>query len=286
MKQTVLNFSPRAAAVGFGLALALLLGGCASVLQSPAERADALARGAGFVAQPGGRYVRAWLKAPPGKVEALTIYIEGDGARWRAIDLPPDDPTPENPISLKLAVQDTGSAVAYVGRPCQYLDEDTLNSCDPTLWTRGRYSESALKMTMEAVDALVRTTGAKQLTLIGHSGGGAMAALVAENREDVACLSSVAAPLDIETWTRVIQVSPLRTSINPFDRAARLRQVPQVHFTGARDEVVPPESIARFLRAVPAAREVRIEKFDHDCCWVDEWVKLRARACTAGSGGR
>ena len=68
MKPTVLNFSPRAAAVGLGLALALLLGGCASVLQSPAERADALARGAGFVAQPGGRYVRAWLKAPPGKV--------------------------------------------------------------------------------------------------------------------------------------------------------------------------------------------------------------------------
>jgi pimeloyl-ACP methyl ester carboxylesterase len=261
------------------LLLSLAMGGCASVLQSPAERADTMAREAGFVSQPGGRFVRAWLKAPPAKVEALTIYIEGDGARWRAADLPPDDPTPLNPVSLKLAVQDPAPAVAYVGRPCQYLDEDTLDECDVGLWTRGRYSEQALKMVSEVVSDLVRVTGARKLTLIGHSGGGAMAALVAEHRDDVACLSSVAAPLDTAEWTRIIKVSPLRTSINPFDLAARLRKVPQVHFTGARDDVVPPETIARFLRALPEAREVRIEKFDHDCCWVDEWVKLRARAC-------
>ena len=120
--------------------------GCASLLQNPIERADNTAREAGFVPQPGGRFVRAWLKAPPGKVEALTVYIEGDGARWRAADIPPEDPTPENPVSLHLAVQDASPAVAYVGRPCQYLDEDTLNQCDPSLWTHGRYSPDALRM--------------------------------------------------------------------------------------------------------------------------------------------
>jgi pimeloyl-ACP methyl ester carboxylesterase len=215
----------------------------------------------------------------------LTVYIEGDGARWRAANQPPADPTPENPLSLRLAIQDPAPAVAYIGRPCQYLDEDALGDCDPALWTRGRYSAEALKMVSDALDALVRTTGARQLTLIGHSGGGAMAALLAEQRKDVACLASVASPLDIAAWTETIGVSPLRTSINPFDGAARLRQVPQVHFTGAKDDVVPPSTIARFLKAVPKAREVRIEKFDHDCCWVDEWVKLRARACVPAGGG-
>lgn len=266
------------------LGLTLVLGGCASLLQSPAERADALARGAGFAPQPAGRFVRMYLKAPPGHAEALTVYIEGDGARWRAANLPPADPTPENPLSLRLAILDPGPAVAYIGRPCQYLDEDALADCDPALWTRGRYSEPALKMMSDALDALVHTTGARQLTLIGHSGGGAMAALLAEQRKDVACLASVASPLDIAAWTEAIGVSPLRTSINPFDGAARLLKVPQVHFTGAKDDVVPPETIARFLRAVPQAREVRIEKFDHDCCWVDEWVKLRARACVPAGG--
>ena len=266
--------------------LLLCVGGCASLLQSPAEQADTMAREAGFVAQPDpGRFVRMYLKAPPGGAQALTVYIEGDGARWRAADLPPADPTPENPLALRLAVRDPAPAVAYIGRPCQYLDEATLADCDPALWTSGRYSEAALGMMTGALEALVKTTGARSLTLIGHSGGGAMAALLAEHRSDTACLISVAAPLDIAAWTDAIGVSPLRTSINPFDLAARLSSVPQVHYTGARDDVVPPTSIARFLKAVPRAREVRLEKFDHDCCWVDEWVELRARACEAGSGG-
>ncbi|HEY4374538.1 MAG TPA: alpha/beta hydrolase [Burkholderiales bacterium] len=265
-------------------ALATTLCGCASLFQSPAEEADVLARGAGFVPQPAGRFVRMYLKAPGAPVDTLTIYIEGDGARWRMPNLPPADPTPENPLSLKLAIRDPAPAVAYIGRPCQYLDEDTLNDCDPALWTRGRYSPEALAMMRAAVDDLVRTTRARHVTLIGHSGGGAMAALLAEERKDVACLVSVASPLDIDAWVKAIDVSPLRTSINPSDRAGRLRKVPQVHFTGSKDDVVPPATIARFLRAVPQAREERIEGFDHDCCWVDQWVKLRARACVPAGG--
>lgn len=265
----------------FLVAMTLALGGCADLLRSPAERADALARGAGFVAQPSGRFVRMYLKAPPAPVEALTVYIEGDGARWRAANLPPSDPTPENPLSLKLAIQDPAPAVAYIGRPCQYLDDGALNDCDPALWTRGRYSPEALAIMRDALNALVRSTGARRLTLIGHSGGGAMAALLAEERKDVSCLTSVASPLDIAAWTQAIGVSPLRTSVNPADLAARLAKVPQVHFTGARDDVVPPATIAHFLQAVPRAREVRIDKFDHDCCWVEQWPKLLAQACAA-----
>ena len=109
-----------------------------------------------------------------------------------------------------------------------------------------------------------------------------MAALVAARRRDVACLASVAAPLDIAAWTESIGVSPLRTSLNPADQTARLASVPQAHFTGGSDDVVPPASIARYLKGVPAARVVRVEKFDHDCCWVRDWVTLRAQACPAG----
>jgi len=161
------------------------------------------------------------------------------------------------------------------------VDDDALNECDPALWTRGRFSEPAVAMVSQAVDAVVKQAGARRITLIGHSGGGAMAALIAARRSDVVCLSSVAAPLDTAAWTSAIGVSPLRTSLNPADQVARLRGIRQVHFTGGRDEVVPPASIARYMGALPAAlaREERIEKFGHDCCWVDEWVQLRPRAC-------
>lgn len=260
------------------MAAGLLLAGCAA-LQTWNERADTLARDAGFSPVPAGRFVRAYAKAAPAGSGEITIYIEGDGARWRAADQPPGDPTPENPLALRLAIADPAAAVAYIGRPCQYLDDDTLAECDPALWIGGRFSEPAVAMVNQAVDAVARQAGARKLTLIGHSGGGAMAALVAARRRDVACLASVASPLDIRAWTEAIGVSPLRTSLNPTDQAGRLGAIPQTHFTGARDDVVPPASIARYLKAVPAAREVRMEKFGHDCCWVEQWVQLRQRAC-------
>ena len=245
-----------------------------------------MARDAGFVEQPAGPFIRAYLKAATGGAAALTVYVEGDGARWRAADLPPADPTPENPLALRLAIQDGAPAVAYLGRPCQYLDDAVLAECDPALWTRGRYSEEAIAIELRALEAVVKASGATHLTLIGHSGGGAMAALLAARRNDVACLSTLASPLDIVAWTSAIGVSPLRSSINPLDQAARLTAIPQVHFTGGRDDTVPPASIERYLRVVPQAREVRFARYDHDCCWVEEWVKLRAQACPADPARR
>jgi alpha/beta hydrolase fold len=262
--------------------LCAALSACGSLL-SWNDRADAMARGAGFAQVEAGRFLRMYVKAPLPASAEITVYIEGDGARWRAADLPPADPTPENPLALRLAIADPGPAVAYIGRPCQYLDEEALADCDPNLWVGGRFSEAAVAMVDRAVDALVARTGARRLTLIGHSGGGAMAALVAARRRDVACFASIASPLDTTAWTQSIGVSPLRTSLNPADQAARLASIPQVHFTGAEDETVPPNSIARYLKSVPAAREVRIAGFDHDRYWVRDWVQLRAQVCRADS---
>ncbi len=275
-----LVFARAAASVALLLACAAAcigLSACA-LLQSWSERADTEARAAGLTPVPVGRFLRAWVRSPAAP-DMLTIYIEGDGARWRAADLPPDDPTPEDPLALHLALADPARAVGYIGRPCQYLDEATLEQCDPMLWTQGRFSETAVAMVDAAVDALVQATGARRITLIGHSGGGAMAALVAARRDDVGCLATVAAPLDTMAWTESIGVSPLRSSLNPADKAAALRAIPQVHFTGGRDVTVPPASIAGYLRAQPAAREVRVADYDHSCCWVDEWKKLRPQVC-------
>lgn len=265
--------------------LCLALPACGSLV-SWNEHAASMARDAGYAPVAAGRFVRAFLKAPVPAPAELTVYIEGDGARWLADNLPPADPTPQDPLALRLAIADPAPAVAYIGRPCQYLDDDALAACDPNLWVGGRFSEQAISMVGQAVDALVARTGAKKLTLIGHSGGGAMAALVAARRSDVACLATVASPLDTRAWTESIRVSPLRTSLNPLDAAARLASIPQVHFTGGKDDTVPPQSIARYLQAVPAAREVRMADFDHDRHWVRDWLKLRTQACPQGNAGR
>lgn len=183
------------------------LSGCAALKspESPAERADAQAQAGQFqpVAALAGTPVRAWLRQPPSAVSeanaTLTVYIEGDGAEWRSKFEPPADPTPDNPLTLRLALRDPGARVAYVGRPCQYLDAAALAQCPSVLWQRARYGEHAVTMMSAALDVLLLTANVQRLRLVGYSGGGAIAALLAAQRSDVACLVTVAAPLDTDT---------------------------------------------------------------------------------------
>jgi hypothetical protein len=262
-----------------GLA-ALLLGGCALV-QAPAERIASLAAEAGF--EPlrlADTNMRAFMRRGDTARSAIaTIYIESDGAPWRRPDEPPWDPTPHRFTVLAMASADVGSAVAYVGRPCQFLPEAELAGCDGGLWTGARFGETAIAATDRAVESAKAALGASRVNLVGYSGGGALAVLVASRRVDVACLVTVVAPLDTVAWTDAIGVSRLRESFNPVDVADRLSAVRQNHLAGARDTLVPSSTVARYLSRAPAAKFVEIDNFDHECCWEREWLKLKATTC-------
>lgn len=270
---------------------ATLLGGCAAFGPTLTQQADAQARQARLqpVAMAAGP-IRAWLRQPQlvqashalaASSAALTVYIEGDGAEWPALRTPPADPTPANALALRLALRDAGERVAYLGRPCQYLERDALADCPPRLWIGARYGAEALSMIENALDALLRTTGARRLRLAGYSGGGVIAALLAARRDDVACLVTVAAPLDIGAWATALGITPLTESLNPLDHARAFAGVAQTHFAAAEDAVVPVHTLTRVLDALPGTRVTVIDAFDHDCCWVHAWEKLRARTCLA-----
>ncbi len=270
--------------------LLVALSGCAS-LHTPAERADAQAKAGQFqpVAALAGTPVRAWLRLSPASSAAsddgaaLTVYIEGDGAEWRGRFEPPADPTPDNPLPLRLALRDPGAHVAYLGRPCQYLDAASLKQCPSILWQRARYGEHALTMMSAALDVLLLTASARRLNLVGYSGGGAIAALLAAQRNDVSCLVTVAAPLDTDAWVSSIDIAPLAHSLNPLALAPRLALLAQTHIAGAADDRVPARTLQRFAEALPHARMEVIEDYDHDCCWVYVWERLRQRTCLAQS---
>ncbi len=48
------------------------------------------------------------------------------------------------PLVLRMAIADPSAAVAYLGRPCQYLRTEDLLKCDPQLWMRARFSDEAV----------------------------------------------------------------------------------------------------------------------------------------------
>ena len=263
---------------------AVLYCAACAVLQSPSEHTRTLAADAGFVPVevPDARLRAYARRVAAGDAHArVTVYVESDGAPWRLPDEPPADPTPLNPLVLRMAIADSSPATAYLGRPCQYLREADRLKCDPNLWMRARFSDEAVTAMSQAVDQIKRGYGAAEVNLVGYSGGGSMAALIAARRNDVSCLVTIAAPLDTNAWTDALHVSRLDLSLNPVDAADKLRDVRQTHFRGLRDNLVPSSTSQRFFEGVPGAKIVDKASFDHRCCWSDEWKELRRASCLA-----
>jgi len=222
----------------------------------------------------------------------LTVYIEGDGAAWRVRQVPPSDPTPQNPIAAYLALADSDKFVAYMGRPCMYLDSPQLQQCSSALWTDARFGKDALTISNGALDDLIEKFKKEAsfdpsrrllLNLVGYSGGGVLAALLASQRSDVVCLTTLAAPLDIEVWAKLQRVAPLTQSLNPAYPDARLSQVPQMHWYGSKDRVVPPQSLGRYRNWSPLLNQDQViqvlPNFNHRDYWVREWTTLKEKSC-------
>lgn len=206
----------------------------------------------------------------------LTIYIEGDGFAWVSGSTPSSDPTPRQPIALRLALaQPTGNA-AYLGRACQYVDAERIG-CSQQYWTRMRFSPEVVAASSKAIDILKANFGAAQLTLVGYSGGAAVAALLATSRNDVERLITVAGNLDHRAWTSYHRIDALVGSTNPADNAAMLASLPQTHFVGMRDQVIPPELAYQWPLGFRGRHDSNlrlIQNFSHACCWSENWKQL------------
>lgn len=213
-------------------------------------------------------YVPAKLTVSP----ILTVYIEGDGFAWISRTQPSSDPTPINPLALYLAMQDQTAAAVYLARPCQYVMAADKRGCGVNYWTRGRYSEQVISSMDEALNQLVAHYDAKQLVLVGYSGGGAVAALLAVRRHDVSKLVTIAGNLDHQTWTNRHHISPLSDSLNPADYWQALQTIEQVHYVGSEDTIINRQDTLSYLQRFPATANIEvieIAEVDHSCCWLE-----------------
>lgn len=214
----------------------------------------------------GGRVLAAAAPADPTAGEILTVVFEGDGAAHDRQGRPGADPTPRQATGLEIARAWPQRPVAWLGRLCQHtlaLDP----ACTPADWTTGRFSSVAVDAADAAVDALKLRAGASEVRLVGWSGGGTLAVLVAARRDDVAGLVTLAAPLDLAAWTRRQGLSPLAASLDPA-RLAPMPDVPQVHLFGRIDPTVPPETSAPAARRLAGpAGVVEVWPERHGCCW-------------------
>jgi hypothetical protein len=216
--------------------------------------------------------LRSWQR---GSFKAIArVYIEGDGYAFNGIDKPSDDPTPFNPVALRLAAADQSPLVIYLARPCQYM----MNAaCDPRYWSTARTAPEVITAYDNALNQLKAENNIQQFELVGYSGGAAVAALVAARRTDIASLRTVAGNMDYAEFIRLHDVLPLSQSVDPASVAPVLANLPQYHFVGAEDHIVPIEIAQSWQKKSGDTRciqQKRLPDVEHGTGWREAWPDL------------
>lgn len=165
----------------------------------------------------------------------IHIYIEGDGRSFNAYGVPTDDPTPHDTVLRDMAMSDNSANVVYLARPCQFIMSP---SCTQSDWTDGRFSARVID---SMADAVASVAGNRQIILIGYSGGAMVSGLIINNNPDLDVIQwiTIAGVLNHAAWTEYFGDSPLTKSLN----MDIVPDVPQIHYVGSNDVVVPPDLI-------------------------------------------
>jgi len=261
----------RAHLVGWAL---FSLAACATLAcAKPPLRLEATAARGGFEGahlRAGGFTLTRYLRVREAAA-TLVVYLEGDAPAWRERSWVAADPPPVAALALELAARDPAPAVAWLGRPCLPAAPEDERACEPSLWSHRRFSEPVVAALDAGLDALRAETGARRLELVGYSGGGVLAALLAARRSDVSRLVTLAAPLDLDAWVAHHGLAPLDVA-----RAGALEPPVRVHLVGERDAVVPPAALADWARRHPEARAEVVAGMGHGG-WADGWTERIAR---------
>lgn len=259
-----------------GLVAALTLGGCIATTY-PYMRTETAQR----IAAPAWMIKRD-ISASPFILRAYerihdrggvaNIYIEGEDT------LADSSKTPFNPVALHLASKDKAENLIYLARPCQYTEMlDPAESCKTSYGKDARFSEDVIASYDIALNDIAKRYDISMFNVIGYSGGGAIATLLAAKRSDIVSLRTVAGILDHETYSDVATAPSFTKSLNPVNEASTLTKMPQYHFIGGRDNVVTPAVLHSYLQSMPPTNCVQtmmVQEADHDIGWVDKWPEL------------
>jgi pimeloyl-ACP methyl ester carboxylesterase len=213
------------------------------------------------------------------KDKPVHVYIGGAGTAGLATETMrnTDDPTPDDPVALRMAAQDSHANVIYLARPCQYKRNHDQQGCALNYLGGGSFSNTVITTYMQALDDIKAYHDVEEFDLIGYSGGGGIAAILAARRYDVYSLRTVAGILDTKALTDTNANISLYRGTNPAGIADQLVNMPQHHFVGQKDEHITPAIFHSFAQAMGKRHCLNyslLSKANHTIGWVERWQSL------------
>lgn len=199
----------------------------------------------------------------------LHVYLEGDGVPFIQNRFVNTDPTSIKATALSLINQDQSRSI-LVGRPC-YHGKLSGSCSDNKWWTSHRYNLKVVEAMSHAINSY--NSNNDQVVLIGFSGGGTLAMLIADKINALKKIVTISANLDTNAWTHHHAFSPLSGSLNPMTNLFHSDDIAQLHLLGEQDKNIPYWLWADKLKSQNSTA-VSYPDFTHSCCWSSVWPKI------------
>jgi len=204
------------------------------------------------------------------KTKPYVFYIEGDGAAFNGRYRVSRNPTPRKQMFVNLAAMDVRPNVVYVARPCQYTPMRLNPTCKMQYWTDKRMSDDSVDSMNDVVNSI---NNGQKFSLVGFSGGGGIAVLIAARNSKTKDVITLSGNLDHRAFTDFHNVTPMIGSLNPIDYAQDIKHIPQLHISGGRDKIIPPFIADKFVQAVGSscAKQKIYDDIRHNKGWHRVW---------------
>lgn len=169
----------------------------------------------------------------------------------------------------ELAFEDDSPNVVYLARPCQYIKRPI---CSKRHWTTARFAPEVINAEYAAVKQIA---DGNPVILIGFSGGAQVAGLIASAKQglNVKKIITIAGNLDHLAWTQYHNLPPLNESMNLESYRKQFAQIPQIHYVGSDDKVMPPVLVRDFVGE--SCNLIEVRGATHNSGWEKIYSQIR-----------
>lgn len=240
------------------------------------------------------------------------IYFEGDGLVINKYGDVALNPTPTDPMALRLAAVDIRPLTKLVvNRPFHYVIGDNSRHCEPykgvaihdikgglpqsrdallrnddvaKYWTTARYSPEVIQSIYEAIKQCQQKFRFETIELVAYSGGASVAFLLTPYLQNITRIVSFAGNLDHKNWTTYHHTQPLFESLDSMNHTEILSQISQIHFVGSSDDNTTIELAKAYKQQIDSDKIsiIPVDGFDHDSNWPSIWREWLAGKKSVG----